>query len=202
MNSEKKAEENYWTQRYENGNTGWDIGDISRPLKTYFDQLTSQNLRILIPGAGNGYEAAYLHQQEYTDITVLDISEVPLQNFINRVPTFPKDSLIQENFFDHHGQYDLIIEQTFFCSLEPTIENRKKYAQKMAKLLRPKGKLVGLWFKHPLTEESNRPFGGSKEEYLSYLAPYFDSVTFENCFNSIPERAGNELFGIFKKINL
>lgn len=199
MNSEKKAEENYWTQRYENGNTGWDIGDISRPLKTYFDQLTSQNLRILIPGAGNGYEAAYLHQQGYTDITVLDISEVPLQNFINRVPTFPKDSLIQEYFFDHHGQYDLIIEQTFFCSFEPTEENRRKYSEKMAQLLLPQGKLVGLWFKHPLTADSKRPFGGTKEEYISYLSPYFNTITFEDCYNSITSRKEQELFGIFKK---
>jgi len=34
-----KSEENYWTQRYQEDNTGWDIGHPSTPLKEYIDQL-------------------------------------------------------------------------------------------------------------------------------------------------------------------
>lgn len=202
MNSETKKEEDYWTERYNNGNTGWDIGYISTPLKEYFDQLTNKDLRILIPGAGNGYEAAYLHQQGFYNVTVLDISSFPLEDLSKRVPSFPKECLLQENFFEHRGEYDIIIEQTFFCSFEPTGENRKLYGQKMATLLGASGKLVGLWFKHELTEESKRPFGGNKEEYLTYLSPHFKTVAFEDCYNSISDRAGNELFGIFKKLTL
>ena len=52
--------ENYWTERYANNQTGWDFGYVSAPLKEYFDQLTDRSLRILIPGAGNAYEAEYL----------------------------------------------------------------------------------------------------------------------------------------------
>ena len=48
MSSDKE----YWTQRYKDDLTGWDIGAVSTPLKTYFDQLTDKNMRILIPGAG------------------------------------------------------------------------------------------------------------------------------------------------------
>ena len=51
---------NYWTNRYSKAKTGWDIGYPSTPLKTYFDQLENKDLRILIPGAGNAYEAEYL----------------------------------------------------------------------------------------------------------------------------------------------
>jgi hypothetical protein len=40
--------------------TGWDLGQVSPPLKAYIDQLTDKNLRILIPGCGNSYEAEYL----------------------------------------------------------------------------------------------------------------------------------------------
>jgi methyl halide transferase len=44
-----------------------------------------------------------------------------------------------------------------------------------------------------------RPFGGSKEEYLEYLIPFFNVKTFETCYNSITPRAEQELFGIFIK---
>ena len=69
----------------------------------------------------------------------------------------------------------------------------------MSALLKPGGKLVGLWFKHPLFEGAKRPFGGTKAEYLTYFEPLFEVKTFEDCYNSIPPRMGNELFGIFEK---
>lgn len=196
-----ELENQYWSQRYKEERTGWDIGYPSTPLKTYFDQLTNKKLKILIPGAGNAYEAEYLFQQGFTNVFVLDIAQQPLSDLKNRVPNFPTTQLIHANFFEHEEQYDLIIEQTFFCSFPPSAENRKAYAQKMADLLFTNGKLVGLWFNIPLTGDlEKRPFGGDKAEYHSYLNPYFRIKSFELCYNSIPPRQGNELFGIFEKL--
>jgi len=125
----------------------------------------------------------------------LDISELPLKALQKRVPDFPAAQLLQGDFFEFQGQFDLIIEQTFFCSFEPTTVNRTTYAQKMADLLVEGGKLVGLWFAIPLVIG----FGGTKESYLDYLTPHFSVRTFEACYNSITPRAGTELFGIFEK---
>jgi len=195
-----KEQEEFWSTRYSEERTGWDIGAPSTPLKTYFDQLENKNLKILIPGAGNAYEAEYLWQQGFKNIYVLDISKAPLVAFSQRVPDFPKDQLLQGNFFEQSGQYDLIIEQTFFCSFPPTKENRSNYAKKIASLLKKGGKLVGLWFNIPLKGDLvKRPFGGNRTEYLAYLSPFFEVLTFEDCHNSIEPRMGNELFGIFKK---
>jgi methyl halide transferase len=195
-----KEEQEYWSSRYEEGQTGWDIGAPAPALQGYFDQTLDKKARILIPGAGNAYEAAYLWEYGFHRTTILDIAEIPLKNFADRNPSFPTQQLIQGNFFDHQGEYDLIIEQTFFCSFVPTPENRKLYAQQMASLLPHGGKLVGLWFDIPLTGDMDkRPFGGSKEEYLTYFTPYFDIKTFEKCYNSIKPRQGNEFFGILIK---
>lgn len=191
--------EDYWTKRYEENNTGWNIGYPSTPIKEYISQLANKDIQILIPGAGNAYEAEFLYENGFTNVYVLDISELPLTAFKKRLPSFPEDNLLHMNFFDLEQTFDLIIEQTFFCSFEPTTENRSNYAEKMNTLLKPKGKLVGLWFKHPLVEDAKRPFGGNKDEYLKYMSPYFDVNTFEACHNSIPERQGKELFGIFIK---
>lgn len=197
----KPNQEEYWTNRYKEELTGWDIGYPSTPLKEYIDQLNSKDQKILIPGAGNAYEAEYLFTNGFKNVFVLDISKHPLNALKSRVPDFPSAQLIQEDFFQHQGKYELILEQTFFCSFEPTQENRTKYGIQMSNLLEPSGKLVGLWFDHELYEGAKRPFGGTKEEYLSYLIPHFEVKTFESCYNSIKPRRGNELFGIFKKKN-
>jgi len=194
-----KSEEKYWTNRYAENNIGWDIGHPSTPIKTYIDQLENKALKILIPGAGNAYEAEYLYNEGFKNIYVLDISAAPLTNLKKRCPDFPNKQLIQDNFFSHTGHYDLIIEQTFFCSFEPNKENRTAYAQQMRALLKPGGKLVGLWFDKAREENGKRPYGGSRAEYLSYLQPYFEVQLFESCYNSIKPRAGTELFGIFIK---
>lgn len=187
----------FWTNRYTEKLTGWDIGYPSTPLREYIDQIVDKSIKILIPGAGNAYEAEYLFENGFPNVFVMDISKAPLKSFKDRVPSFPEDQLIQENFFDHEGEYDLILEQTFFCSFEPTTELRKAYASQMSILLKPQGKLVGLWFNHPLFEGAKRPFGGTREEYLSYFDQYFDIKVFDLAYNSIKPRNGAELFGIF-----
>ena len=193
-------EKSYWSIRYETQNTGWDIGYPSTPIKTYINQLEDKKIKILIPGAGNAYEAEYLWNKGFKNVYVLDISENPLNNLKKRVPDFPADQLIIDDFFLHEGMYDLIIEQTFFCSFDPEILNRSLYAEKVYQLLNPGGKLVGVWFKHPyIPGHSSRPFGGNKEEYLTNFEPFFEVKVFENCYNSIKPRSGNELFGIFVK---
>ena len=54
--------------------TGWDIGGPSTPLVKYFDQLADKQRKILIPGAGNAYEAEYLWAQGFSNVHVLDIA--------------------------------------------------------------------------------------------------------------------------------
>ncbi|WAC00995.1 SAM-dependent methyltransferase [Lacinutrix neustonica] len=192
-------ERNYWNQRYREAATGWDIGRPSTPLVAYINQLKDKTLKILIPGAGNAYEAEYLFNNGFKNVFVLDIAKLPLENLQCRVPHFPSNQLIHENLFSHKNTYDLILEQTFFCALEPTQINRDTYAKHMHSLLNAHGKLAGLWFNIPLNKASERPFGGTREMYLNHLTPYFEVQCFEHCYNSIPARKENELFGIFTK---
>ena len=187
----------YWNNRYLENEFSWDLGEISEPIKTYFNQLTDKDLKILIPGAGNAHEAEYLFNKGFKNIFVLDFAEEPISLFKKRNPLFNAEHLVCENFFDHKGQYDLIIEQTFFCAINP--ELRKKYAEHMHKLLKPKGKLVGLLFNDVLNTD-HPPFGGNKTEYLPYFQNLFKLNTFEPSYNSIKPRAGRELFINFEKV--
>ncbi|MDA0882012.1 MAG: methyltransferase domain-containing protein [Bacteroidetes bacterium] len=187
----KELNEAFWSGRYSEGKTGWDIGEISTPLKTYIDQLSDKNLRILVPGCGKGHEAAYLWEQGFKNTFVVDLAQAPLDLLREAIPEIPKNHLVHGNFFELKGEFDLILEQTFFCALSPSL--RKKYAEKMHELLVDGGKLVGLLFDFPLTEDGP-PFGGNKEEYLAYFEPHFEIAIMERAYNSIQPRSGRELF--------
>jgi methyl halide transferase len=192
----KLLNKDYWESRYQEQEIGWDIGTISTPLKEYLDQLEDKKIKILIPGAGNGYEFEYLYQNGFTNVFVIDIAPSPLNNIQKRMPHLDKEHLIHQDFFDLEGKFDLILEQTFFCALSPTL--RTAYVKKMANLLNPKGKLVGLLFDFPLSAEGP-PFGGSSLEYQTLFNEYFEPVILESAYNSIKPRAGKELFVKFIK---
>jgi len=196
MKTNHSCSKSFWVDRYAKGETGWDIGAVSLPLKEYIDQIKDKNIALLVPGAGHAYEAEYLWQNGFVNLVVIDIAETPLNNFSERVPDFPKQNLICENFFEHKGSYDLIIEQTFFCAISP--EDRTKYARKCYELLKMNGKLVGLLFDFPLTVEGP-PYGGDFNSYKNIFADYFNFHTFAPCYNSIKPRLGRELFFIFEK---
>ncbi|WP_417266183.1 methyltransferase [Brumimicrobium sp.] len=191
-----KLDESFWSEKYLDGHTGWDIGYVSTPLKEYIDQLTDKELKILIPGGGNSYEAEYLFENGFKNVSVIDISTIPLENLLKRVPSFPKKNLLHLDYFELEETYDLIIEQTFFCALNPEI--RKEYVQKTHQLLKPKGKLVGLLFNIPLNNDKP-PFGGNELEYRSLFEEKFIIDIMETSYNSIPQRAGNELFVYMRK---
>lgn len=192
----KSEAEIYWENRYKNGDTGWDMKTVSPPLKSYIDQLSNKQIKILIPGAGNAYEADYLYLKGFKNIYVADIAKTPLENLKKRFTDFPKKKLLHTDFFEINDSFDLIIEQTFFCALPPKL--RPAYAKKMHQLLNPNGKLIGLFFDFPL-EENGPPFGGNMQEYELYFKDLFYLKFFERCYNSHPKRQDKELFFKFLK---
>lgn len=183
--------EDFWENKYKKNKIGWDLGEVSPPLKNYFDQLTNKNLKILIPGGGNSYEAEYLFKKGFKNVYVVDISQTALKNIKKRVSDFPESQLLHANFFDLDATFDLVIEQTFFCAIDPNL--REKYALKMKELLRENAKLVGLLFDAKLNDD-HPPFGGSIKEYKGYFKPYFAMKIFTKCENSFYNRQGMELF--------
>ncbi|HEX8350640.1 MAG TPA: methyltransferase domain-containing protein, partial [Hymenobacter sp.] len=185
----------YWSQRYATGRTEWDAGIVTPPLRDYFSQLgPADKRRILIPGAGAGYEAECLHNQGFTEVFVADLASQALQRLQERVPSFPKEHLLLQDFFrlPPAPPYDLLVEQTFFCALPPSL--RPAYAEQCARLLRTGGKLMGVLFDTDFGPRSEPPYGGSREEYRTYFAPYFEFLHFETAYNSIKPREGRELF--------
>ena len=168
-------DKSYWKNRWQTGATGWDAGEPTTPIREFVNYLvqqnTDKNTRILIPGAGSGHEAVYFFRQGFHNISVCDWAEEPNENLKKQLPELPESQLIIGDFFDINGTYDLIIEQTFFCAIDPNL--RPKYAQKCFDLLDTEGYINGVMFNQNF-EAAGPPFGGTKEEYTSYFEPHFD----------------------------
>lgn len=180
----------YWNDRYLKGDTGWDMGMVSPPLKEYIDQLVDRDIRILIPGGGNSYEAAYLAGQAFGDVTVLDIAPVLVEK-LQKTFARTRVKVLQEDFFDHKGSYDLVLEQTFFCALPPFL--RADYVEHMYSLIKPGGHLAGVLFNRGFPQDGP-PFGGTEKEYRKLFSHLFDIKILQPCYNSHPARQGAELF--------
>jgi len=190
VSCDKPLDASYWESQYEAKKTGWDLGTVSPPIKAYIDNFVNKNFRILIPGCGNSYEAEYLIKKGFTNITVLDIAPTLVAVLQEKFKNKPEIQVILGDFFEHQGEYDLILEQTFFCALPPTL--RQKYVLKMHQLLAKDGILAGLLFNRYF--EFGPPFGGSQTEYKLLFKDAFDTIKMETAHNSIAPRANSELF--------
>ncbi len=195
---EASLDAEYWNHQYKNSQTGWDLKQVSPPIKAYIDQLTNKNLNILIAGCGNAYEAEYLYQQGFTNITLIDIAETVVQ-LLQQKYQHTSIKILNTNVFEHRGCYDLIIEQTLFCAINPNL--RSAYVVTMHNLLNPNGKLVGVLFNRTF-EKAGPPFGVFKAEYKQLFKPYFKFHTFKTCYNSFFKRQNHELFINFQKNTL
>ena len=187
---------NFWNNKYLEKNTGWDIGGVSRPLVEYIDQLKDKSTKVLFPGAGHAYDAEYMFNAGFKNVFIVDVAQAAADAFLKRVPHFPKEQFLISDFFNLSESFDLIIEQTFYCAINPDL--RDAYVQKMHEILNPNGKLVGVLFTFPLTEKGP-PFGGSMEEYQNRFSKVFKIKTLEKSYNSINPRQGKEAFFIAEK---
>lgn len=192
----EQLDKNYWDSRYKTEQTGWDLGTVSGPLQSYIDQLDNKDLRILIPGCGNAYEAEYLLHKGFTKVTLIDISPSLVNDLRKRFENHSQITVLEGDFFEHDAVYDLILEQTFMCALDPAL--REAYTKKMHSLLADNGKIAGLLFGVEF-EKAGPPFGGNADAYQKQFAPYFNIKTMEKAHNSAKPREGNELFIILIK---
>lgn len=151
----------FWVKRWEAGKLPWDLGGIPQDLSDFLARTSFAPARVLIPGCGTGYEVRAFHQAGF-DVTAIDFSGPAVAHAREMLGSLG-DKVVQGNFFkyDFGGvRYGLIYERGFLCSLPP--ERWRDYAGRMAELLLPGGRLVGLFLygqepeppPYPLTRES------------------------------------------------
>lgn len=189
-------DQNYWETRWEKEETRWDIGYPSPAITKYIDRIADKKTAILIPGCGNAYEAEYLIKQGFTNITLIDIPPLAVDKLKQNFEGNTAINILCEDFFEHKGTYDLVLEQTFFSAIPPF--RRNEYVAKMHEILNENGRIVGVLFDKQFNNPFP-PFGGCPCEYRPVFENHFEIKTMEACYNSILQRQGSELFIHFIK---
>lgn len=198
VSCERPLDAQYWDAQWKSKATGWDLGMPSPPLVSFIDKIENKDAKILMPGCGNAYEADYLVSKGFNNITLIDISETACAILNEKFANQSAVKVLCEDFFLLNEQFDIIIEQTFFCALSPSL--RQRYVWKMHSLLTEHGILAGLLFNRQF--DVSPPFGGSREEYEKLFFGAFEFLNIETAANSVDPRANTELFFKFKKENV
>ncbi|MCW0216764.1 MAG: TPMT family class I SAM-dependent methyltransferase [Prosthecobacter sp.] len=175
-----------WESCYLDGNTPWDKGEASPPLSAWVMKHTLQG-RALVPGCGVGHDVALLVDHGL-DALGVDLSRTAVEK-ARETHAALADHFIQGDLFalpaEWSGTFDYVFEHTCLCALPP--ELRQSYQKAVTELLKPGGRLVGVWFINPDMEpgEEGPPFGISLED-LEALFPASDWAVEEDY---IPEEA-------------
>ena len=130
----------YWDKRYQEGTTGWDLGAANPVLFDYVINNCARDMRILVPGAGKAHEVAALWKAGYTNVYAADIAPSAKEEFLKFIPDFPAENYLITDFFELSESFDLILEQTFFCAIDPTL--RERYVNQVHHLLSTTGEFT------------------------------------------------------------
>jgi SAM-dependent methyltransferase len=187
-----KAE--FWESRYRENITPWDAGKVPESLRAYASNLPP-HARILIPGCGSAYEAAYLARDGF-DVLAIDFSAAAIAAAQRTLAGFDGIVRLADFFeFDFGGPFDIIYERAFLCALPRKMWDR--YAERSAAMLKPGGVIAGFFFF--ADSPKGPPFGTSATELESLLGRYFTLTEEQPVADSIDVFAGKERWMVWRR---
>ncbi|WP_218079923.1 methyltransferase domain-containing protein [Anthocerotibacter panamensis] len=188
----------YWEERYRSGTTRWDLGEAAPPFRLLLEGAQAPPAgHLAVLGCGRGYDALLFAQRGFT---VLGFDFAPAA--VEAATALAKRSGSSAHFFERNifdlpqefaGAFDYVLEHTCFCAIDPL--RRPDYVHLVHTLLKPGGKLMGLFFTH--NRSGGPPYGTTPEEVRALFIPKFEVLTLELTPHSVAERRGEEHLGYF-----
>ena len=200
MNNEDNAQ--FWEEIYLADDTGWDLNGPTPIFEHIAESLEPRRLCII--GCGRGYDAVMFAKKGF-DVTAVDFAPSAIRALKELAKQEMVDvNVVQRDIFllvpEFQGFFNYVIEQTCFCAIHPS--RRKEYESLVKAILKPGGKLIGLWF--PLDkqlDEGGPPYGTTIDEVKSVfnIGWKVEKEGFQDL--SIDPRKGREKLIIFKRLN-
>jgi SAM-dependent methyltransferase len=178
----------FWNQRYASGETPWVLHKIPAALRSFLER-TRRKGRVLIPGCGTDHGVIKVFADAGFEVTAIDFSPVALAETKKGLGNF-HGKIIRVDFFksDFGRRFDLVYERTFLCAIHP--RRWARYAKRVAELLRPGGKLIGIFFYG--TEPEPPPYPINKTQAAKLFGKYFRLLHDLKVSDSVPMFAGME----------
>lgn len=194
----------YWETLYKMKKTPWELGRFSPPLKTYLDSpYRVPNGRIAVLGCGTGNDALLFARYGFK-VVAIDFApsaiRVTREQFKDNGFLGTRGFILERDIFalhDYEGTFDYVLENTCFCSLEPS--RRNLYAYTVRDLLKPKGKFIALWWTFQRSEAGGPPFATNESEIFDIFSPFFKFDIVHVPKDSVPERSNKELLTVLSK---
>lgn len=180
------AEASFWDERFAQGFTPWDFAGVPAEFQVFAAGMAP--CPVLVPGCGNGWEAAWLAERGWP-VTAIDFSHEAVMSA--RRVLGPAGAVVHEaDFFAFAPQPScrLIYERAFLCALPPAM--RAGYAARMAELLPVDGLLAGYFFL--MAKPKGPPFGIERAELDALLTPHYELIEDLPVTDSLPVFEGHE----------
>jgi SAM-dependent methyltransferase len=167
----------FWNERFAAGITPWDQGGVPPALLRFVAARDHARLRVLIPGCGSAYEAAWLDELGF-DVTAIDYAQAALDRARSVLPSPVAARVLRHaDFFSFAAEpFDWIYERAFLPALPPALWPR--WAARLPTLLAADGELVGLFFIDTELPQHRRgpPFVTTRAEVDSLLGAAFECL--------------------------
>ena len=188
----------FWNQRYACGETPWVLHKIPKTLRAFLKRRPTRK-RILIPGCGTDHGVIKAFADAGFEVTAIDFSPVALLETKKALGAFD-GKIVRADFFksDFGSGFDLVYERTFLCAMHP--RRWARYAKRVAKLLRPGGKLIGIFFYG--SEPEPPPYAINKTQAKELFGKYFRLIRDLKVSDSVPMFAGMERWQEWERITL
>jgi len=174
----------------------WDLHGVPPALVEYLERPLPKGAA-LVPGCGSAYEIKAFHEFGWQALAV-DFSPAAIARA--RSILGPQAAAVRlADFFsdDLGGPFDLVYERTFLCSFSP--DRWSHYVRRMAELLKPDGRLVGIF---AYGEESEPPPYPLDEQTAAALFGTLFQLVEDRAIpaeNSLPLYAGKERWQIWMR---
>ena len=185
-----------WNQAYLDANTPWDKGMPSPVLVKLLGEIPT-NANIVVPGCGTGNDIVGLLEANPTSVIGIDIAPEAIVLLSKRFDGNPVVHPVLGDFMQHAAGHpasaDVVIEHTCFCAIP--VAQRSAYASACSKILRPGGKVIGVFYWMPRDTDDitiGPPFQTSDTELHELFGPDFD-IDISVASVGFPERLGREL---------
>jgi SAM-dependent methyltransferase len=188
----------FWNQRYASAETPWVLHKVPATLLSFLKRTRTRG-RVLIPGCGTDHGVIKAFADAGFKVTAIDFSPVALAETKKALGNFgPRcephgrwtGRIMRADFFksDFGRRFDLVYERTFLCAMHPRRWSR--YAKRVAELLRPGGKLIGIFFYG--TDPEPPPYPINKTQAKEIFGKCFRLIRDLKVSDSVPMFAGME----------
>lgn len=162
-----------WNAAYSRHETPWEKGEPHPALVDFLAKNGPLSGEIFVPGCGCGHDVRAFSTPA-NHVVGVDLAPIAIRKAKAFQRVGNEKYLLADLFAlpaEFNGRFDYVFEHTCFCAIDPG--TRSKYVKAITRLLRPGGKLIGIFFINPDHDEEGPPYRVSRAELEDYFGQHF-----------------------------